>query len=356
VTGKISFLLNCRDADGNLARSRCKCYTGWTFSFNVEANPHVATELFATSVSIKGDVTQSGNDSIEYTGILNTDGTSVKNMKGAVVTLQIGDYTTPPVTLDETGKGSTAKSNTDATVAVSISNTGQVKISVRNESFGKDGLIATADSLTKNIAILAVEVSIGDFFDSNELLKFAQKAKSNLFQQTYKFGPGNLGGGFYITSVVGKDETGGPSFLPAREACSWKVNFMALPPNQQKISSAKTATVGIGTNFTDKFNVSNKNGAVLSDEKRDPAEPVVLKFALSPKGKGSLVTSFLPRTSSASDTNTDIPAALEAGGKNARFPMIITINSANGNTVFGAEGSRIIFPKGNTWISKDLSK
>src|SRR4029078_8926420 len=128
-------------------------------------------------------------------------------------------------------------------------------------------------------------VTIGDMFSSSELLKFQQKAKSNLFQETYKFGPGNLGGAFIITSVTGKDDT-----KSGTEADAWKVTFQALPPNEQKVSNATTATVGIGTNFTDVFKVGEKNGNIVTTEKRDASKPVVLKLGLTAKGKGGLFT------------------------------------------------------------------
>jgi len=351
VTGRISFQVQCRDVLGNMALSRDKSATGQVLSFRVEDNPRVSTELFATSITIKGDVSNAGKDSIDYTGVVNVDGTSLSKMAGAAVKLQIADYETPVVILDDKGKGSTVRSRTDATVSVSISSAGQIKVSVRNESFGKRGRIVDAGDLVSSLQILPVSLEIGDFFETSELLKFQQKAKSSVFQETYKFGPGNLGGGFLITSVLGKDDTKGSA-----EADAWKVQFIALPPNERRISSAATASVGIGTNFSDTINVVDKNGGVVSTQKRDASQPVVTKLALSAKGKGSVTTGFLPRLSTQPDTNTDIPAALSAGGKRTRFPFIMTINAADGRTVFGVEGSRAIFPRGDTWISKDLTR
>ena len=65
---------------------------------------------------------------------------------------------------------------------------------------------------------------LGELMPSRrELLKFGVKAKGGKFALDYKFGPGNLGGGFLITSVVGKDDA-----TASKAADSWKVAFVVV--------------------------------------------------------------------------------------------------------------------------------
>jgi len=346
LAGTYSFLASCTDSKGTAAKSRDKQSTGQVVTFNIQQSPRVASSLFATAMTIKGDIAAGGGDSIKYSGIVDLTGTPLSQLRDEDVTLQIGDYVSPTVKLDGKGKGV----NDARTMSVSITSDGLIKISVAKDSFGKDGTIIKDKELQQSLKILAVELIIGNSFETSELLKFGVKARGGKFDLTYKFGPGNLGGGFLITSVTGKDDTKeGP------DADAWKVSFIALPPNEQKFDTAVTATVGIATDFTDTINVSVKNGKLRETEKRDPKGPTIVKFALDAKGKGGLTTGFLPKDSAIVDRETDIPEALNSR-KRGRFPVIITLNNAAGKEVFGVEGSRAIFPKGTSWVSKNLEK
>ena len=57
------------------------------------------------------------------------------------------------------------------------------------------------------------------------------KARGSKFSLDYKFGPGNLGGGFLITSVTGKDDS-------AETGDSWMIKFIALPPDLESLATA----------------------------------------------------------------------------------------------------------------------
>ncbi|HEY3321572.1 MAG TPA: hypothetical protein VGP72_13975 [Planctomycetota bacterium] len=349
VPGVVSFMATCTDSDGLTALARDKSGFGQALSFSVADNPRVASELFSTSISIKGDISGGNNDSIRYAGLMDLTGTSLSALKGSAVQLQIGDYNSPVVKLDATGNGGTAKGVTPA-MAVSITSDGQIKITVSKDGFGKAGTIITDKELQSLLKILPVEVTVGDAFDASELLKFHVGAKGSKFDLEYKFGPGNLGGGFLITGVAGKDDT-----KAATPSDAWKVAFVALPQENQKFGTAVTATVGIGTDFTDTINVKATDSVVTSTDKRDPKTPKVLKLAMSAKGKGGLTTGSLPQKSTQANVATDIPNAATST-KKGRFPLIITLNNTAGKEVFGAEGSRAIFPRGSTWLSKNLIK
>lgn len=348
--GTVTFTVDCADSMGVKAKSRDLSTTGQVLSFNVAANPRVASELFATAISIKGDIAAGGKDSIHYSGLVDLTGTTLSKLAGSDVSLQIGNYTSPTVKLDAKGKGKTDKGAAGATMSVSLTADGLLKITIGNDNFGNAGTIIKDAELQKTLKILPVEVSIGDSYDSSELLKFGVKAKGGKFALDYKFGPGNLGGGFLITSVVGKDDA-----TASKAADSWKVAFVALPQENQKFDTAISSTVGIGTDFTDTIGVTSFGGKVKSTDKRDPKAAQVLKLAMSSNGKGGLTTGPLPQKSTQSNVATDIPAALSST-KKARFPLLITLNNASDKEVFGAEGSRVIFPKGSSWISKNLTK
>ncbi len=352
VAGTYSILVNCTDAAGSQALSRDKSSVGQVITFNVAASNRIHSALFALAVSIKGSVTTSGADSIKYSGLVDLEGTSLSKLNNSAVQLQIGDYLSPSVTIQH-GKGSTPKGQSPA-MSVNLSSSGALTITISGETFGKDGTIITAAQLVNNQKIEPVMLSIGDAFFANELLRFGVKARSDKFQMTYKFGPGNLGGGFLITQVTGKDDTNS-----GVDADSWRVQFVTLPHKDQVYDKIATATLGIGTDFTDTVNIVRGSTSIVSTDKRDPTQPGLLKLALNTKtGKGGFQTSALPKTSSQTNTATAIPEALNANGKQARFPMILTFNQndATQKEVFGVEGARAIFPKGTTWTNKDLSK
>jgi hypothetical protein len=355
--GTLSFDADCADNSGAHALSRDKTHVGQTISFDIAENPRVSSELFSTKMSIKGD-TQGGNkDSIQYSGILDMEGMTLADLQGLGVTLAIDDYTSPTVTLDGAGKGSSAG---PPAMSVKISADGIVKLTIKGDSFGQAQSIISNNELTNSEKVLAVTLTIADpnssakpVFENPELLRFHVKAKSSKFDLEYKFGPGNLGGGFIITSVTGKDDK-------AETGDSWLVKFISLPPNAKKLSqfgNISQATVGIGTDFTNSINCTLKGDVLKSTEKRSKDSPVVLKVGYNDKtGQGAVVTGLLPAVSPLPNTATNIPAALKAKGKKSPFPFLILFQDSNSKELFGAEGSRKIKPKGTQWVSKDLAK
>ena len=352
VAGKYSLLVNCTDKHGAQALARNKNGVGQVITFNVEQGTRLRSALFATKISIKGSTKTAGKDSIQYNALVDLAGTSLSKLNNSDVTLTIGNYTSPSVTI-QGGKGSTPLGAVPS-MSVNLSFTGTLAITIKDESFGTAGSIVTNADLVNSLKVLPAMIEIGNTFAESELLRYSVKARSDLFDLEYKFGPGNLGGGFLISQVTGKDDSSS-----AVDADSWRVSFITLPHKDQKFDQIATATVGIGTDFTDTIAVGLRNTAIFSSEKRDPKAANVVKLGLDNKsGRGALTTGPLPKTSSQTNTATAIPAALNANGKQARFPLIITFNRADAKQteVFGAEGARAIFPKGNTWTNKDLSK
>ena len=352
LAGTVSFLADCVDSKGAHAASRNKTGVGQVINFNVDANNRVASELFALKMSIKGDTKTGGKDTVSYQGVLALGSYKVSDLNGLGVTLMIGNYLSPTVSLTG-GKG------TSGGMTVLLGSDGSLKISIKSESFGTAGTIIINSELANVMKILPVSVVIGSDTDnakpayqSSELLRFGVKAKSSKFDLEYKFGPGNLGGGFIITSVAGKDdkpETGD----------AWAVKFISLPPNAQKLSSFGTiasTTVGIGTDFTNSI-PSVLNGTKVASTEKRTSGAVILKVGYdSTSGKGFVNTGTLPQLSTLPNTATNIPPALNANGKNSPFPFLIAFTDANGKELFGAEGSRRISPKGTQWVTKDLGK
>ncbi|HLX60987.1 MAG TPA: hypothetical protein VKX17_06860 [Planctomycetota bacterium] len=354
--GTLSFDADCVDSAGSHALSRDKSKVGQRISFNVDPNLRVSSELFTTKMSIKGDTTGGNKDSIKYSGLLDLEGSSLSDLQGLGVTLTIGNYTSPTVTLD--GKG-TGTSGGPPSMSVKITSDGLVSITIANDSFGAAQSIVANSQLANNNIVLAVSLTIGDttmvakpLFENPELLRFNVHARSSKFDLEYKFGPGNLGGGFLITSVAGKDDK-------AETGDAWLVKFISLPPDAKKLSQFGTvasSTVGIGTDFTNSINCSS-NGSVVKSTEHRKGGPVVLKVGYSEtSGQGQVQTGLLPYISNLPNTQTSIKPALNANGKKSPFPFIITFNDSTGKEIFGAEGSRQIKPKGNQWVSKDLNK
>ena len=358
VSGTVSFVADCVDSKGVHALSRDKSTVGQLVTFNVDPSTRITSDLFSTKLSIKGDEANAGKDTIEYSGLLNLAGSTVSQLDGLTLTLTIGNYTITSTPLSN-GK---ATSTTTPGIAVSIGSDGTIKVTVKGESFGTALSIVDKGDLASNNKVLAVSVVIGDpsnatnkpAYQSSELLKFTLKVrKSTQFDLEYKFGPGNLGGGFIVTGVAGKDDK-------AETGDAWLVKFISLPPNGKKLSdfgSITQATVGIGTDFTNSITVAVVNGSAKSTEKRDKSQAEVLKVNYTANsGKGSAVTGLLPQTSALPNTQTTISPAFQANGKRSAFPFIITFGDTNGKELIGWEGSKKIIPKGNQWISRDLNR
>jgi hypothetical protein len=355
LSGVVSFLADCTDDTGSHALSRDRTKTGQVITFIVIDNNRVSSELFSTKMSIKGDTKGGNKDSIQYAGLLDLAGKQVSDLNGLGVTLTIGEYTSPTVTLTG-GKGSTVG---PPSMTVSINSDGSIKVAIQKDSFGQAMSIITNGELANNNKILAVTLTIQDpgssskpLYQNPELLRFTVKARSSKFDLEYKFGPGNLGGGFIITQVMGKDDK-------AETGDAWRVSFLTLPPNSKKLAdlgNVSSANVGIGTDFFNSINVTLNNDSVRSTEKRDPKSAQVVKFSYNDKsGKGQVTTGLLPFISNLPNTQTNIPPALNANGKKSPFPFIYTLTDANSKEILGAEGSRKIIPKGNQYVSKDLA-
>ena len=290
VAGLYSLSLTCTDSSGAQALARNKGSTGQVITFNVGANTRVQSALFATSVSIKGSVTTGAKDTIKYTGLVDLAGKTISSLNNSAVMLQIGNYNSPSVTIQR-GKGTTAKGVVPK-MTVTLTSDGVLTITIANESFGTAASIVAANDLVNTLKVLPVEVTIGSDFDESELLRFGVKARSDKFDLEYKFGPGNLGGGFLLAQVTGKDDT-----KSSTDADTWRVSFITLPHEDQTLDQIATATVGIGTDFTDTIMVATKNSTIVSTEQRDPTQADIVKISLNSKsGKGSFFTGPLPKT------------------------------------------------------------
>ena len=303
--------------------------------------------MFCLKLGIKGDFAAGGKDSIGYTGLVNLNGSTPAELVGQAVTLQIGQYTSPSVTLVGGKKGVVGTQPGSPQMIASVGPDGTVKISISKESLD-DNIITQGQALGQGVA-LPVLVTIGSKFESGELLKFTGKVTpKGSYNLGYKFGPGNLGGGFLITKVTGKDGT--DSLNEAGD--NWMVTFLMLIPEalQASSASAASATVAIGTDFIDQVSVSaSKNGFTAK------GDALIQKLALNTtKGVGQLQTGTLPTSSTLANVSTGISAAVNAKGTSDRFALEVTFDDNTQPTpkeLVGGVNARTIEPnsKGNGW-------
>jgi hypothetical protein len=346
--GLLQITLACTDAYGRVAQARNLSGPGQTLSINVLPNPMLHSRFFSTSIIIKGGVIEGGKDSIQYSGIINL-GAPLASFYGEQLTLTIGNYTSPAVTLNTLGQGSTGMPKKKAgsgrlnkpgpEVQVNISPSGQIKITVSNESFGVAGSIL--QDITVRQAVLPVSIAISNnAFMGGEVLNFGIKARYqnfyNNFQMNYQLGAGNLAGGFLLTGVQGQDDSAG-------SGSAWKAGFIFLPPGGQSFISAGSATVNIG-GFSNSINVSI-TGGTLTGAKRGNNAPQIVGLGVSPRGQSFVKTSSLPAAA------TNIPVAEQVSGQSVLFPFLISLNAVNASQLFGGADAQPIFANGRTWRS-----
>lgn len=353
LSGLLKIPMSCMDSNGLTALSRDKSSSGQTISINIGANTRVNSACVTTKLNIRGDTRTRGKDTIKYVGLANL-GNTLATLNQSMFTLSIGNYTSPEVLLDANGRGSVGKGKGGAVVTVRVKTKGDVIVEIRGESFGWQGSILS--DITARQAIVPVSVKIENraestSFQSSEVLRMDVKARNPKFHMSYKFGPGDLGGGFLITAVHGKDDK-------ANIGDAWKIRFIFMPPNPGAFGDARIASVGIGTSFTDFIGLTNAKGKIKEAEKRNPMSARVIKIGLDAKGKGFLETGTLPEFPTATNPNTQtrIPLAKQTLARN-RFAFSIEFENANGNTLFGAEDGTWIHTDGRSiWSSTKLKQ
>jgi len=184
---------------------------------------------------------------------------------------------------------------------------------------------------------------IGDALVSSQVLVLDAKSSGGGVRANYRFGSTNTPGGtFLITSVRGKDNT-----RNSEEDTAWQVQFLATPQNGARFNGVNSATVSIGTTFTDVIAVSESRGKVRQTERRDRNSARVLQLQMDEsRGKGRLSTGNLPRT------QTGIPEAGRAT-RSARvtFPLNITLTRSNVQAYSG-EGSIDLVSQRTTWSNR----
>jgi hypothetical protein len=352
AAGVVTFTANCKDVKGNSAASRSGAAVGQLITLVVTPNSIIASDVIATSISIKTGV--AGKDSIKYSGIAELKGTKLSALSGKKLVLKIGGYTTPdskatPATLDDKGKTTKIdkadKSKTAPTVKASVS-AKSVKVSVGKETFGtKFGTISGA---TK---ILAVQLQIGDILVGAEVLLFTVKSGSKGSTLTYKFGAaGALGGTFLVTTVTGKDDT-----KSAAEDDAWKVAFIATPPSTTtgtavtagSLTGVNKVVVNIGSAFTDSLAASESKGKIKTTDKRSSKDAKVVKVAADgSKGKGSMQTGMLPYT------QTGIHEGSKSTQSTSTFPLNIDLQKGTASAFFGEGAATIYKGSKSGWSTK----
>jgi len=352
VPGTLTFTATAKDAKGNSALSRSLSGVGQTITLAITGNILVDSDFVTTSFSCKvanptGPKASGANkDSLKFAAQANLNGKSASDLNGKAIRLTVGGYTTPnttnsPATLD--GKGKTvkgpklAKGTFAPKLTASVSTKGQIKVSVSGEDMSR---ISAFSSSSNNIA---VGLMVGDAVASAQILKVTVKKGNSGTSASYKLDAANTPGGtFLLTGVKGKDDT-----KAATDFDSWQASFIATPPTTVSFSGVTSATVSIGSAYTQSVTVAESKSKVKQTEKKDKKGANVTSLNMDGvKGKGKVSTGFLPKTS------TGISAASKAKATDPNtFPLNITLTKG-GAAVYSGENALAIFPNKSSWANK----
>ena len=342
TAGAITFTVVAKDSTGASAQPRTGTGSSQTFTISVAGNSTIQNVVVVTSLTCSGDTANAGKDKIAVKGVYNP---LLFSSIGTSITLRLNGYVITGV-IGSRGKISNLSLQDFAakakvpTLKGTINGKGQFTLAVSNETFGRDALLGTI-STTVNAM---VEVAIGTKIDGMNAISLGNKGKGTKFGLSYKLGAANkngptnatLGGAFILTQVAGKDDTKGQT------GDSFKVALLAVPPSGITFAGATTATVNIGTSFTDAPAVTSNKGQVKTGRIDAKQANKVTRLQLSEKGKGSYQTSFI------ASTQTGIK--LSSAGSSTGVPYATGV-SINSTTPFGGVGSLVIFPKGKGYTS-----
>jgi hypothetical protein len=334
VSGVLTFTATVTD-------SKSKTATG-TVTITLTASSLITGSVVFDAIS--ASVGQAGKDQIKLAASVNLNGRKISDLTGDTLEVRLGQFSTSeftasktPATLDSKGKinkpakGAAAK--TDPTFKGGVSSKGLLKVAIAKLTL--TGKLGTLTGATVN---LGVGVKIGDSLASSGFVQFDVKSSSSKTTLSYKRnGADTLTGEFLVTDVKGKDSTG------ATAGGSWKVSFIALPAADVDFNAPTSASVAIGTTFTDTLVVTEKNGKVSG--KNAKADNKVLSLKMDAiKGKGSLSTSNLD------SSKTNIKEAGSASATGNTFALGVTLSKSTGAT-FQGEGGLAIFPNNTSWGS-----
>ena len=379
--GAITFVAHATDAVQNKALSRDGTREGQPIILNVEAGS-LNSDIVSSGIKISG-ATAGTKDKIIYGGNVNLRGQALSSFSGKNLVLKISNYTSPTAVFNS--NGGTAVNSTTAsgtlgrstpqlnfagpTIKVKLSNKGQIRINITNETLASLLLPVPGSSVLSGGGLLAVGLSIVDPKNAgtpilgSEILLFnagRRGGKNGSFALSYKLGDlrsGNTspGGNFLMTGVLGKDDTRGVSGTTVADA--WKANFIATPAGKGSLQNG-VATVSVGT-FTDVNTLNVINGKTARGT--GPKDPHISKLILSDKGKGSLQTGPLPGQNPAPATaptgpNTGIPTA-SVNGSGRPFPFSVDISLSNGSgSTTDLNGELAVFSNRTAWSDKNPNK
>lgn len=350
VAGSVSFSAACTDATGAFARSRDGSVTNQLVTFNVFANVVVSNTVVVTAFSASGDTSTGGKDKASLSAQLNLNGQSVSSLKGPI-TFRLGNA------VIATGTGSKGKfallkgggATKAASVKASINANGQLKATFSNQSFGTRNAFGGIQTFNT----IPIQVVVGNVVDGMSVISAnAKPQKSTKFSMKYKLGTipkggtsGTLAGAFIITSVAGKDDTKGGKNSTAGTRDAWRVSFIAVPPSGTSFNNVGTsATIIVGTKFSDTESVSSGKGTVKTGKIDAKSINKITKLQMSDKGKGGYQTGGLD----ASLTGISLAGS---STKNINYATEIDLG-----TKYGGTGVMAIFPRKSQWSSKNPSK
>jgi hypothetical protein len=344
VSGTISFTAACSDARKLAARSRDGTTTNQLMTLNIQGNVVVSNTVVVTSFSAKGDTATGGKDKATLTAQLNLNGHPVSSLSGPIVfRLGAAVITTGAGTkgkFELLKKGGVAKA---PSVKAAVTASGQLKATFSNQSFGTRGSFGPFNASN----IFPIQITVGNVIDGLSVINAGAKPQKNTkYAMNYTLGTipkggvsGTVAGAFILTGVTGKDDTKGV----VRDA--WKVSFIAVPPSGRSFNSAGTsATVSIGTNFSDKQTISAAKGVVKTGKIAAKSVDKFTRLSMSDKGKGSYQTGPLDST---------LTGIRPASKSTAQINYGTEIDLGK---FYGGAGSLAIFPKKSQWSSKNPVK
>jgi hypothetical protein len=256
-----------------------------------------------------------GKDSLTLKALLVTGGFSAKAFNGKPFTLRIGTqiFTT------------TFGSNADKNFKTSFNNAqGLLQVQIRNQDFSK--LLGAVPSGSRVRTV--VQISLGNIFQSVEVLQLETRTQGNRFQLLYDLTRDtSLGGLFQITRLLGVNFEGSLVF---------QVNFVISPVGGAKLS-ADTATISIGPVFSQTIQLKNNHlshpvgGMNVFNINAKRHTGVLLTLPLTPAAVGIFpnatgkAQAFLMRLDLNGASGPFAGTAAEVIGPNFSFPIFIPV-------------------------------
>jgi hypothetical protein len=362
VAGTLNFSVQATDATGAVALARAGSGSSQAFALTVEANTQANSELATVQLSVSGRTAGGSQDTLTFSGYLDTRGEKLATLAGTALTIRVGPAAFAG-TFDARGKIATTLAGKGKLTVALQPNTGLLKIKISNVDLANPLGASAFKTKTNQTFIFGLELVS---FRTSDVVAVTTTVSSGKYALRYGLGKRGLPvtGGFQILTVFGQDgHTGGraPIFsletqplakqpkqpkTPAPkgpDGSAWKVLFVAIPrvvvdggkSGGDVLVNGGNATIRIGQNFSQ--NVSLTKKSVKLEFKNDGKSPGIFRLRLNPK-------SFLCtlETNVLAESDTAIQPAINTKDLTV-FPLGMDLTGYSGQT------GRIIAPNTSFW-------